>query len=87
MICQLCRATVLMMLKNVEKVLLQISRRMIGRDVIKFKKNVTILLKYYTTLTRNFVYILVAIIVFVNVLQLYLVISLSFYCNNFYVFF
>ena len=87
MISQLCRATVLMMLKNVEKVLLQISRRMIGRDVIKFKKSVTILLKYYTTLTRNFVYILVAIIVFVNVLQLYLVISLSFYCDDFYGFF
>ena len=67
-----------MMLKNVEKFLLQISRRMIGRNVIKFIKRVNILLKYYTTL---------AIIVFVNVLQLYLVISLSFYCDDFYGFF
>ena len=67
-----------MMLKNAEKFLLQISRRMIGRDVIKFIKRVNILLKYYTTL---------ATIVFVNVLQLNLVISLSFYCDDFYVFF
>ena len=67
-----------MMLKNAEKFLLQISRRMIGRDVIKFIKRVNILLKYYTTL---------ATIVFVNVLQLNLVISLSFYCDDFYGFF